>query len=294
MRNFFIKTLEDLSKDNKKNFLITGDVGFSVLENFQNQYPDRFINAGISEQNMLNLASGLAIDGYNVFVYSLGNFPALRALEQFRYSIAYNNLNVKVISVGSGFSYGHAGASHHATEDFGIIRAIPNILIANPSDNYEAIATAKLLSEYKGPAYIRLSKNNTPFIHKNELSLEVDKPIQVIEGLNTAIIGSGSIVADCANECFKNKFSLYSLSLLSGKHNKFLNSIFTKYKKIITIEDNQLNCGFGSYVLENLNTSLTLNEINNFPQIIRKGIDNKFENIAGSQEFFKNFNNLFI
>lgn len=294
MRNFFIKALEDLSKKNKNIFLITGDVGFSVLENYRHQYPERFINAGISEQNMLNLASGLALDGYNVFVYSLANFPALRALEQFRYSVAYNNLNVKIISVGSGFSYGHAGSSHHATEDFGIIRSIPNILMVNPADNHEASAAAKLLCEYKGPAYIRLSKNDIPFIHKNEFLLKIDEPIKILEGVNTAIMASGSIVADCTSYCLKNEFSLYSLPLLSGKHNKLLNNIFEKYNKIITVEDTQLNCGFGSYILENLNTSMTSNHLSSYPQIIRKGITNKFENVAGSQKYFKKINKLYL
>ena len=137
MRNSFINQLTKEAKDNKKIFLLCGDLGYSVLEEFRDKYTDRFINIGVAEQNMIGIASGLAMEGYNVFVYSLANFPSLRALEQIRYDIAYPKRNVKIISVGSGFAYGPLGVSHHATEDISIMRAIPNILTCSPLNNLD-------------------------------------------------------------------------------------------------------------------------------------------------------------
>ena len=138
MRTAFIKQLIEEAKTNDKIFLLIGDLGYNVVTPFAEAYPDRFINVGICEQNMVGIASGLAMNGYNVYLYSIGNFPTLRCIEQIRNDVCYYNGNVKVVSVGAGFAYGSSGVSHHATEDIGMMRTLPNMVICSPSDPSEA------------------------------------------------------------------------------------------------------------------------------------------------------------
>ena len=159
MRTAFIKQLTKEAEENDKIFLIVGDLGFSVVEDFANKFPNRFLNAGIAEQNMIGVAAGLAKEGYNVYVYSIGNFPTLRCMEQIRYDVAYHNLNVKIVSVGAGYAYGSLGASHHATEDLGMMRTIPNMVVCSPSDPKEAQAITAISASYNSPMYLRLLRN---------------------------------------------------------------------------------------------------------------------------------------
>src|SRR5574344_520879 len=134
MRTAFIKQLVEEARKNDKIFLLVGDLGYNVVEPFANAFPDRFYNVGISEQNMAGMAAGLAMTGFNVYIYSIGNFPTLRCLEQTRNDISYYNANVKIVSVGGGYAYGSLGMSHHATEDIGVMRTLPNMVVCSPSD----------------------------------------------------------------------------------------------------------------------------------------------------------------
>src|SRR5262249_44559906 len=140
-------------------FLITGDLGFGVLDSFSKKYPRQFLNAGVAEQNMTGLATGLALDGRVVFTYSIGNFPTLRCLEQIRNDAAYHGANVKVVAVGGGFSYGALGMSHHATEDLAIMRAL-GITVVAPACDWEASEAAAALVAQEGTCYIRLDRSS--------------------------------------------------------------------------------------------------------------------------------------
>ena len=143
MRNSFIEELSKIALTDDKVFLIVGDLGFGVVEGFEEKYPDQFLNAGVAEQNMMGMAAGLASAGYKVFVYSIGNFPTFRCLEQIRNDVCYHSLNVTIVSIGAGLSYGPLGYSHHAIDDIGVMRALPGMTIYNPADPIET----KLRSE---------------------------------------------------------------------------------------------------------------------------------------------------
>jgi transketolase len=294
MRNSFINTLILNARKDSKIFLLCGDIGYSVLESFAKEFPDRFINVGISEQNMISVAAGLSLEGYNVFVYSLGNFPTIRPLEQIRYNIAYHNLNVKIIAVGAGYAYGHLGASHHMTEDISILRSIPNILITAPSDPVEATGLANFLSSYTGPAYIRLNKAGEKKLHELELSFSLGDIKKIKSGSKIAVLAVGSI-----NQLIKEEIedlninaSLYSFPFVNNVNKAELLRILNEYSIIITAEENQLNGGFGSSILEAINDFCELNLLNNKPRIYRLGINNEFQSCAGSQEFFRSLANI--
>src|SRR6266403_699088 len=137
MRNAFIAELSELAGADPRILLITGDLGFGVFEDFARRYPRQFLNAGVAEQNMTGVATGLALEGRIVFTYSIANFPTLRCLEQIRNDAAYHDANVKVVAIGGGFSYGALGMSHHATEDISIMRSI-GISVVAPGCDWEA------------------------------------------------------------------------------------------------------------------------------------------------------------
>src|ERR1700744_4244878 len=125
MRNAFIDELVALAESNDQIALVVGDLGFSVVEPFADRFPDRFVNAGVAEQNMTGLAAGMASEGYHVFTYSIANFPSFRCAEQIRNDVAYHGLAVTVVAVGGGLAYGALGYSHHAVQDYALLRALP-------------------------------------------------------------------------------------------------------------------------------------------------------------------------
>lgn len=292
MRTSFIKTLIEEAHKNDKIFLIVGDLGYSVVEEFKDKFPDRFLNIGIAEQNMAGFASGLAKEGYTVFIYSIGNFPTLRALEQIRYNICYHDMDVKIVSVGAGYAYGALGASHHATEDIGIMRTLPNLKILSPSDPMEARELTRFAATKKGPMYIRLGKaGELNLKENNDFKIKYGKPrtIHFQKENQVALFSTGSIgyKAKIFIEQNNLKVSLYTFPFLCHIDDDELKSILTKYSKIITLEEHQLNCGFGSLILEKCNNLECSDSSFIKPQILRKAIPNIFISMAGSQEYLR-------
>src|SRR5438477_2359167 len=150
MRDQFVKTLTALAETNSLIMLVTGDLGFGVLTGFKERFPRQYLNVGVAEQNLTGLATGLALEGRVVFTYSIGNFPTLRCLEQIRNDVCYHNVDVKVVSIGAGFSYGPLGISHHATEDISILRALPNMTVVSPCDLWEVAEATRALVDRPG------------------------------------------------------------------------------------------------------------------------------------------------
>ncbi|MES2513864.1 MAG: transketolase C-terminal domain-containing protein [Bacteroidota bacterium] len=293
MRTAFIKELIEEAKSNKSIFLIVADLGFSVVEPFAEQFPDRFLNVGIAEQNMAGIASGLAMEGYNVYIYSIGNFPTLRCMEQIRYDICYHNVNVKIIAVGGGYAYASLGASHHATEEIGMLRTIPNITVCAPGDPEEMRAITRFTSSYHGPCYIRIGKAGEPEVHKkNNKSVPDIKSGEILNvksGGNVAVFSSGAMLDYSANFISNNNInaSLYSFPFIKPIDKNQLVDIIQKYNKIITIEEHQLNGGFGSAILELINDLKESNTLTSYPEIKRVGINNSFYSTAGTQEYLR-------
>ena len=156
--------------------------GFGVVEPFMEELPDQFVNAGVAEQNMTGLAAGMALSGKIVFTYSIANFPTLRCLEHIRNDVCYHDADVKVVSVGGGFAYGSMGATHHATEDLGVMRLLPNMVVVAPGDPVEARAATRAVVAHPGPCYLRLGKAGEPVVHEEPIDFELGKAIVVREG----------------------------------------------------------------------------------------------------------------
>ncbi len=238
MRTAFIEQLILEARINPKIFLLVGDLGFSVVEPFAKEFPDRFINVGIAEQNMTAVASGLAMEGYTVFTYSIANFPTLRCMEQIRYDVCYHNLDVKIVAVGAGYAYASLGPSHHATEDIGMLRTIPGLTIASPGDPLEARRLTTLLSRNPGPAYLRLGKAGEAVVHPAEPEIRMGKPVLVKDGKETAVFATGSILKYAHDQLKDEKrdWALFSFPVIKPIDGEALLPVFKKFNMIICIE----------------------------------------------------------
>jgi len=289
MRTAFIQQLVEEARKDEKVFLLTGDLGFSVLEPFINEFPERYLNVGVAEQNMTGIAAGLAMDGWNVFTYSIANFPTLRCIEQIRYDVCYHNLNVKVVSVGAGYAYASLGASHHATEDIGMMRTIPNMIVASPGDPLEARIITTKFTEHNGPCYLRLGKAGEPLVHDKIDTLNIGDGLEVLKGKGTAVLTCGAMLKYAADFIKANEqgFGLYSFPFIKPIDSALLKKIALEYNNIITIEEHQLSAGFGSVVLEAYNDLVQSGELESFPKVKRIGIPDKFISVAGSQEHLR-------
>lgn len=289
MRTAFIEQLTIEARSNEKIFLVVGDLGYSVVEAFANEFPDRYLNAGVSEQNMTGIAAGLALEGYQVFTYSIGNFPTLRSLEQIRNEVCYHNLNVKIIAVGGGFAYGSMGPSHHATEELGILRTLPNLQIAAPGDPHEARAITSLFCATSGPAYMRLGKAGEPNVHAGKIDLHIGDMICVKAGTKVAVITTGAMLYGAYQHILTHHqdWALYSCPFLGMVNTDTLMHLANNFESVITIEEHQRNAGFGSFVLEQFSDLVEQGMLTAMPSVKRIAIPNTFVSVAGTQEYLR-------
>lgn len=257
MRNAFIDELVSLARHNPKIILMVGDLGFSVIEPFQEEFPDRFFNAGVAEQNMMGMAAGLASEGCHVFVYSIANFPTFRCAEQIRNDVAYHNLPVTIVSVGGGLAYGNLGYSHHAIQDYALMRILPNMLIAAPGDPQEVRACMRYLNANPQPSYLRLGKAGERNIHQSvpEISPGVWCSVSGKKNSQDDLIlttGNALQIAISLIERDGFKGGLASLPLWGMGAKSFQPNQCQAVKSIFTFEDHLLDGGFASWVLESL------------------------------------------
>lgn len=284
MRDRFIQKLTELATADERIFLIVGDLGFGVVENFARQFPSRFLNTGISEQNMMGVAAGLAKSGFKVYVYSIANFPTMRCLEQIRNDVAFHDLDVTVVAIGAGFGYGTLGYSHFAVEDLAVLRALPNIRIFCPSDTHELEVTLKEIVNVPGAKYLRLEKNGGHSLGNSVL----DSPFQARKlgtGSELAVLSTGGV----SHEVMKAIQSLDDTGRLRvshftvpSLHYETLESIgLNSFTKILTVEEHCLDAGFGSFVLEYLESQqISI-------QVKRLGIPRDFNFAVGDQEYLR-------
>lgn len=287
MRDAFAQRLKILAEKDPRIILLTGDLGFGVFDEFKKALPDRYLNCGVAEQNMLGVATGLAMEGKIVFVYSIANFPTLRCLEQIRNDAAYHNANVKVVSVGGGFGYGALGISHHSTEDISILRAIPRSTVIAPGDDWEAEEATSAIVETAGFCYLKLDKNSAGRMEREGESFEIGKGRILREGSDLALISGGGTLATilkAADELAKDGISCRVVSLHTIKpiDEEILRQAASQTGGIITVEEHTVEGGLGGAVAE-----ICL-EKNYLPRkFFRMGLRNEFSKIVGSPDYLR-------
>ena len=284
MRKTFINTLIDLARKDKDIVLITPDMGFSVLEPFFEEFPERAINCGIAEQNAVSIASGLAIMGKKPYVYTIIPFLTGRAYEQVRLEVAYMNTNVKLIGIGAGFTYGAAGATHHAIEDISLMRSLPNMTVCCPGDNNEAEQIIKETVNNDKPMYIRIGRHNRG-IFNNE-KLVIGKASVIKQGEDIAIISTSNMLPDAANYCRQLKAQgrkpyLISMHTVKPLDKEIILELVDKGVEIQTMEEHSIIGGLGSAVAE------VIAESGNGVKFKRIGVPDEFSHYIGSQKYIK-------
>lgn len=191
-RDAFTQTLEALAAENSDIVAVVNDsVGSSKLNGFRDKWPERLINVGIAEQNMIGVGAGLANGGKLPFVAGASCFLTGRALEQIKADIAYSNANVKLCGISSGMAYGELGPTHHSIEDFAWIRALPNLPIIAPADRHETAAAVKWAAGYVGPVYLRLSRVGVPDLFGPDHVFEPGRANQLRDGSDITLIANG-------------------------------------------------------------------------------------------------------
>lgn len=255
MRTAFIKELFELAKQDERIVLIVGDLGFGVVTPFMDQLPRQFLNAGVAEQNMTGMAAGMALSGKIALTYSIANFPTMRCLEQIRNDVCYHNANVKVVSVGGGFTYGAMGATHHAIEDLAVMRALPGMFVVAPGDPVEARAAARAVVNYSGPCYVRLGKAGEPVVHESSIDLKLGKSICMREGRDATLISIGGILqnavraaARLAKEGIETR--VLSMHTLKPLDTEAVVAAALETEAIFTVEEHSILGGLGTAVAE--------------------------------------------
>lgn len=196
MRTAFIEVLCETARVAPDLWLLTGDLGFSVLEPFAEEFPERYLNVGVAEQNMAGIAAGLALSGRRIVTYSIVNFATLRCFEQIRNDIVDHAAKVIIVGVGGGFAYGAQGYSHHGIEDLVAMRSLGLIDVAVPADAAEARQVVGLALNHDGPTYIRLGKGGEPAVHEAPPVLARGAVLPLRHGGDALIVANGGLVAE--------------------------------------------------------------------------------------------------
>jgi len=194
MRNAFIRGLTALAGQDDRVMLLTGDLGFKIFDDFARRFPGRFVNAGVAEGNMIGVAAGLAMAGFHPFAYSIAPFATLRCFEQIRDDVCYHDLPVTVVGVGGGYSYGPNGPTHHALEDIGVMRALPNMTVLCPGDPVEAELSVAAAGCHVGPTYLRLGRAGDPVVHRRPPEFRIGSAIAVRDGADCVLVSTGGML----------------------------------------------------------------------------------------------------
>ncbi len=287
MRDAFVRALMREAAADDRITLITGDLGFGVLKPFWETYPKQFINAGIAEQGMTSMASGLARTGRTVLTYSIGNFPTLRCLEQIRNDCAYHEANVKVVCVGGGFVYGSLGMSHHATEDMAVIRALPGVTVFTPGDPAEVEAVVPEMLRTPGTCYLRLGRGGEPTLHTKPIEgWRLPQALTLREGSDVALLSAGGILTQTVSAAEKLAAQGVSAEVVSFPSIKPIDrekilELARRFPLLVTVEEHTVVGGFGSAVAE-----VVADE--GLPcRVKRIGMPDIYSSIVGTQQYLR-------
>ena len=257
-RNYYGKALAELAKEDPKVVVMDADLaGSTKTSDFQKVCPERFVEVGIAESNMIGIAAGLASSGKTVFASTFGVFATGRCWEQIRLAVAYPKLNVKIVATHCGISVGEDGASHQALEDIAIMRALPNMVVVAPADAYEAFAATKALAKYNGPAYMRMGRADFPTILEPDMEFQIGKASVLREGTDVTIVGCGQMVSFCmdAAETLQAEgisAEVINMSTIKPLDTETLIASVSKTGCCVTAEEHSIIGGLGSAVAEAL------------------------------------------
>lgn len=258
----FAETLEALAATDRDILIVTSDSrGSGKLVPFAQKFPNQVVEVGIAEQNLVGVAAGLASAGKKVFAVSPGCFLTARALEQIKNDVAYSDNPVKLVGISAGVSYGALGTTHHSIHDFAVLRAINNMIIVAPADNFETEQAVRLAADLQQPIYLRFGKKSMPFLSETNQTFEFGKGRIVREGGDLAIIATGETVypawqaAKALEEKHDVQATVVSMHTIKPLDTDLLDDLAANGRPIITVEEHMINGGLGeacaSYLFQN-------------------------------------------
>ena len=298
MRDSTLKAIYKQMQANDRIFFLSGDFGAPTLDLIRQDFADRFINVGIAEQNLINVSTGLALEGYIVYAYAIAGFITMRAYEQVRTNLALmsqvRDLNVNLIGVGSGVSYDVSGPSHHCLEDIGIMRTLPNMTVCCPSDWVTAQAFIDYTIEFSGPKYLRLDSKPVAHLYDDDFAFDWKTGFCEIQSGNNGIclVSTGytthwakRILAQLGDQ--RGESGLIDLFMLTTFDSEALATAVSSYQTVITLEE-----GFrGKGGLDSLMSSLICRyELN--PRLLNFGFNAEYAFRSGTREFLYNRNGM--
>lgn len=284
-RNAFGTFLTELAADHSEVFAMTADFTKSTgLAKFKEQYPDQFLSAGIAEQNMISLASGLASEGHNVFACSFASFVATRCYEQVKINLGYMQHNVKLVGIASGLGVSFQGNTHYGLDDVSLMRTIPGMTVVVPSDCTEVAKATMALVDHQGPAYLRLvGEGFIPIVNPEDYEFTIGKGIVKREGADVLFIANGTMVNQAlkvaeALDAEGISATVVNMHTVKPLDTELINEQIKGKRLVVSLEEGQVNGGLGSAVAEHLVT------LGNAPRMLRLGVQDTFPH-AGSYAF---------
>ncbi len=255
MRNALIAALIELADADDRVFLLTADLGFTVVERFAERHPRRFVNVGVAEQNMIGIATGLAQTGFVPFCYSIATFTSMRGYEQIRNGPVLHGLPVRLVGVGGGFAYGHAGPTHHALEDLSILRAQPGMTVVAPADPLQTRAAVKATHSLPGPVYFRVGKGGNKDVSGLGGRFALDRPEMVREGRDVLFVATGEIVHEAIGAADRLEEDGISAAVAIQAHVGWragagLVDLLRRYPAAVSVEEAYRTGGLGALVAD--------------------------------------------
>ena len=291
VRRVFAETLQELAGRDSRIVLLTGDLGYTILEGFQKRFPARFFNVGVAEQNMVGIATGLAEAGFLPYVYSIAPFAVLRPYEFIRNGPILHHLPVRIVGVGGGFEYGHNGLSHYALEDIGVLRLQPGIMVICPADRDQARTSLRATYDVEGPVYYRLSKDESTRIEGLDDRFSVDQIQMLRDGPDLLIVSMGPVtktVVGAADELVARgvRSAVAVVACVAPAPVHALAELLAKFRHVLTVEEHYCTGGLGSLVSE------VVAERGLGCRVVRRGVNRAVDGLTGSVDYLRQVHGL--
>lgn len=291
MRVALVKTLVELATTDPRIMLLTGDLGYTVLEPFADKFPERFLNVGVAEQNMVGIATGLAEAGYIPFLYSIVTFASLRPYEFIRNGPILHQLPVRIAGIGGGFEYGHAGPTHHGLEDVGVLRVQPGITLVAPADHQQARTAIQATWDMPGPVYYRLGKDDRTTIPELEGRFELGRVQTLCEGKDIVMVAMGPLAGEAlaAAKTLAQQgigCTVVVVACLNPAPVADLVNILSRFRVALTVEAHYIVGGVGSLVSE------VVAESGIRCRVVRCGVRTTPDGVGGSQRYLQGMHGL--
>jgi transketolase len=286
VRRTFAETLAELATEDPRILLLTGDLGYKALDPFSERHPDRFLNVGVAEQNMVGLATGLAEAGFFPFVYSIATFASMRAYEFIRNGPILHRLPVRIIGVGGGFEYGPAGPTHHGLEDVGVMRLQPGLTLIAPADHAQARAALLASWDREGPVYYRLGKDDRSTVPGLEGRFEIGGAHIVREGKDLLMVATGAIAKEAvaAAQALGSEgidCGVMVVASLQPAPSQSLAEALVDFSVVLSVEAHYVNGGLGSWVSE------VIAERGLNCRLFRCGVEDTPDSLTGGQDYLQ-------